>query len=379
MTIFISAGEASGDRYGAMLAGELRRRRPGIRLTGLGGPLMAAAGVSLTADLTARPVMGWSGAVRHLFWFGRLLRGIRRSWRAHPPDAVVLIDYPGLNLRLSRMAHALRVPSYYWVCPQVWAWGENRLLAMRAYIRRCFPALPFEEPFHQAYGVASSFLGHPLLEVLPSRFPARASVLRRAGLHPRRPVGCLLPGSRPSEIRRLLPDLLAVAARVERRRPDVQWVLIAAPGMKTMIQAVLTGDGAAPIAVLEDPRYAIRHHSAFALIASGTASLELGLIGVPHAVVYRGPWLDYQIVRWLVRTPAASLVNLVLKRRVVMEWVQHMIVPADIARHAVGLLRPSARASARSVAAELRRTLGPVGATRRVAAAILADLKETRR
>lgn len=379
MTIFLSAGEASGDRYGAMLAGALRRRRPGIRLTGLGGPSMAAAGVSLAADLTARPVMGWSGAVRHLFWFGRLMRGTRRRWRLHPPAAVVLIDYPGLNLRFAKAAKAAGIPSYYWVCPQVWAWGENRLLVMRAFIRRCFPALPFEEPFHQAYGVASSFLGHPLLEVLPSRFPARSVALRRAGLDPNRPVACLLPGSRPSEIMRLLPDLLAIAARVERRRPDVQWTLIAAPGMKQMIRSALNDDGTTgTIAVLEDPQYAIRHHAAVALIASGTASLELGLLGVPHAVVYRGPWLDYQIVRWLVRTPAASLVNLVLKRRVVLEWVQHMIRPAEIGRHALTLLRPAARSSARAVAAELRRALGPVGATHRVAAAILADLKGAR-
>lgn len=375
MTIFLSAGEASGDRYGAMLAGALRRLRPGIRLAGLGGPRMAAAGVALVADLTARPVMGWIGAIRHLFWFAGLVRRIRGAWAARPPAAVVLIDYPGLNLRLAAAAKARRVPSYYWVCPQVWAWGENRLLAMRANLRRCFPALPFEEPFHQAYGVASSFLGHPLLEILPTRFSGRAAALRRVGLDPQRPIACLLPGSRPSEIMRLLPDLTATASLVWKQRRDVQWMIIAAPGMTKRIQEMLVHAGVTPtLHVAEDPHYDIRHHAAFALVASGTASLELGLLGVPHAVVYRSSWLDYQIVRWLVRTPAASLVNLILKERVVMEWVQHMIRPDVISRHALALQRPAARSRARAVAAELRRRLGPPGATARVARAILADI-----
>jgi lipid-A-disaccharide synthase len=373
--IFLSAGEASGDLYAGMLARALRRG--GARVRGFGGPAMRAAGAAADPVLFSTPVMGWTGAARHLFRFWSLLRRTRADWVRRRPDALVLIDYPGFNLRLARIAARLGIPTYYFVCPQVWAWGANRLLLMRRVLRRTFPVLPFEEPLHQAFGIASSFLGHPILDALPRRPAAAAAARRTTGVAAGRPHAVLLPGSRPSEVDRILPVLLGAAARAARRAPRLAWVVVAAPGVAERVRAAVAlraGDGETPaVAVAEDPAFALRATAAFAWTASGTASLELGLLGVPQAVVYRGAPLNWWIARRLVRVPHVSLVNLVLGRRAVPELLQGAATAEAVAATAPRLAR--GRAAARRIAAELRARLGRPGAASRVARAILADVR----
>lgn len=374
--VFLSAGETSGDLYGAALARELRRRGPGIRLAGFGGEAMAAAGVRTDRSLGRGAIVGWTGVAGHLGMFLRLLRRMRSRWRARPPAAVVLIDYPGFNLRLGAIARRLGIPAYYYVCPQVWAWAPGRLLLMRRILRRAFLILPFEQPLYRACGVRADYVGHPILEILPGRIEPRGPALRRAGLDGRRPLVALLPGSRGEEVRRHLPVFLAAARAVAARRRDVQWAAVAAPGLAGAVRS-LAGAGSL-VRVVSDPGYAVRAAAGLAWTASGTSTLELGLLGVPQIVTYRGNWLNWMIARRLVRVPYVSLVNLILGRRAVPEYLQGAMRPDALAAETFRALRTGAAAArSRDIRRELERLLSPgrESASETVARAIIEDVR----
>jgi len=376
--IFISTGEASGDAYGELLVRELRRLSPRVRIDGFGGRRMAAAGARVDGSLLRGSVMGLTGVFTHLKLFLSLLRRLRRRWSRRPPDAVVVIDFPGFNLRLARIAWRLGVPVYYYVCPQVWAWAPGRLLTMRAILRRTFPILPFEEPLHRAFGINASFVGHPLLEIMPRHVASRSRAFKAAGFDPRRPLLAVLPGSREEELRRHLPVLLEAAGTVLAWRRNVQVAFISAPGMEGSLNAAIGGRAWGRGArVLADADYAVRAAADFAWTASGTATLELGLLGVPQIVIYRWQWLNWEIARRVVKLPYVSLVNLILRREVISEYHQGAATPAalvEATRRRLGVR--SARGKARSNARELRRLLAPSRGTASaaVARAVMADL-----
>jgi lipid-A-disaccharide synthase len=321
--------------------------------------------------------MGGTGLIRHLHLYWSLLKKTARTWRTRPPSAVVLIDFPGFNFRVGKLAHRLGIPVYYYVCPQVWAWAPNRLLALRAIVRRSFPVLPFEEPLHQAFGIRALFPGHPLLEVLPAKAPDRVRSLGTAGLDPGRPVAALLPGSREDEIGRILPIQLEAARRIAVRHPALQWAVIAAPGAEPHLAPHLTRGVAAglPVRMVRDPGHGVRAHARFAWTASGTSSLELGLLGVPQAVMYRTSAFNWAIGSRMLQIPWVSLVNLLFDRGVVAEFLQGALTPDALVRATGPFVRgEGARVAARHRAAALRRMLAGTGATRTVAATILEDV-----
>lgn len=376
LSVFLSAGEPSGDAIGALLARELARCSFGIRMAGFGGRGLEAAGARVDTSLMRGAVMGATGLLRHLRLYWSLLRGIRRAWRVRPPSAVVLIDFPGFNFRVARIAHGLGIPVYYYVCPQVWAWAPNRLLAMRALLRRAFPVLPFEEPLHRAHGIRSLFPGHPLLEIIPQRPADRVRTLGRAGFDPGRPLAAILPGSRPEEISRILPVQVEAARRLSADRPGIQWAIIAAPRAEPHLAPHLNRAAAAGmrVSMVRDGGYAVRSHALFAWTASGTSSLELGLLGVPQAVVYRTTALNWAIGSRVVRVPWVSLVNILADRTVVPELLQDALTPEALVRATRPFVRgDGARNAARARAGVLRRMLAGTGASRTVAREILAD------
>jgi len=258
---------------------------------------------------------------------------------------------------------------YYYICPQVWAWGAQRLLLMRRILRRAFLILPFEEPLYQAFGIRATFVGHPLLDVLPAKPPSRGLAFARTGLNPKRPLIVLLPGSRAEEVARHLPVFLKAARVVAAQHQELQWAVIVAPGSEEFVRTE------PHIHVVRDPNYAIRAGARLAWTASGTSTLELGLLGVPQIVVYRGNWFNWMIARRLVRVPYVSLVNLILNRPAVPEYLQGALTPgALVAATRRRLSSSAARRQARRDARELHRCLGSKRATRLVAQAILDDL-----
>lgn len=353
-SILLSAGEASGDLHGAALARALRRRWPHARLWGLGGPRMRREGVELMAGLDRLAVMGFAEVVRHLPYFARLLATLRRALAERPPDLVIPIDYPGLNMRLARSAHARGVPVLYYIAPQVWAWKRRRARELGRIAERVAVILPFEAEILESAGARAEFVGHPLLEERPPA-PPREEFCAALGLDPARPLLAILPGSRRQEIARHLGPFLE-AARSAAAASGAAPVLARAPGIRA---DALAGAG---VPVTADA-WALLEHARAALVKSGTGTLQAAVAGTPLVVAYRTGPITYALARRIVRVPYVSLVNLVAGAPVVPELLQGDVEPGPLAAALGPLLEEGPRrAEMLSGLAGVRAALaGPAG------------------
>ena len=374
-TIFIAAGEPSGDLHGAGLARALRARIPGVRLLGLGGSRMAAEGVELLAGLDDLAVMGFVEVLRHLPFFLRLKRRVFSALESEGVDLVVPVDYPGFNLRLAKHARERGIPVLYYIAPQVWAWHASRTRDLARDADTVAVVLPFEERFLRDRGVRATFVGHPLLD-LPPRAETRDAWASALGLDPARPVLALFPGSRPQEIRRHLELFSEAASRVVERDPAVQPV-VGVPG--DIDRQVY--DGARWPCV--PSATGVLEHADAALVKSGTTTLEAALAGTPSVVAYRMNPLSHAMARRLVKVPHIALANLIAEERVFPEFVQDAASPEALSTALLPLLDRSSPERRRTVEklgairARLAGSDGPGGAAERTAA-IAAELLEAR-
>ncbi len=328
--IFLSAGEPSGDQHGAELVREIRRRWPGARLYGFGGPAMAEQGVELLADPDELAVMGFVEVLARLPFFLSLQRSARAVIADRRPDLVLPIDYPGFNLRLARDAHRLGVPVLYYIAPQVWAWRKRRARALARYADHLAVALPFEEQLFRDAGVQTTFVGNPLLD--QERRPiSRQEFSEEIGVDPDRDILALFPGSRRQELDRHLELFTSAAELARNRRPGLQPILATAPGVSS------EGYNASQLPRTEDSWSLLRHARA-ALVKSGTGTLQAALARTPMAIAYRTHPVTYWVARRLVRVDHVGLVNLVAGRRIVPEFLQDAATPAALADALVPLL-----------------------------------------
>jgi lipid-A-disaccharide synthase len=358
-TVFVSAGEPSGDQHAGALIGALRRAVPELDVEGVGGPHLAAAGARLLARIEDLTVIGFVEVLRKLPAHLALLRRIRRRLAAGDVRLVVLVDYPGFHLRVAEAARRAGVPVLYYIAPQLWAWGERRVRRMAATVTRLAVILPFEEEFFTARGVPTTFVGHPLMDRAP--LPAAEELRRALGLDPDRPVLGLFPGSRPQEVRHLWPAFREAAALVRRERPEVQLVAAASAGA-----AYPAADGV--LLVRGRPAECFAAATA-ALCKSGTSTLEAAVAGTPMVVAYRMHPVSYRLARRLVRVPWIGMVNLVAGRQLAPELIQGDVTPAALARAVLPLLAESGaeRRAQLEGLAEVRRRLGGAGAAARAA------------
>ena len=365
------AGEASGDLHGAALCQALRERAPGARLFGMGGARMAAAGMEVVEDVTARAIVGGTEAVAGVFPLYRTYRRLRaRLGGAERPHALVLIDFPEFNLRLARAARRCGVPVVYFIPPQIWAWRGWRVRAMRRRLSLVLAVFPFELPFYRRARVPVEYVGHPLIDALAT-VPARGEARVRLGIAADEHVIGLLPGSRHGEVERLLPIMREAVARVAARRPSARFVLALAP---TVDAAFVSRhlDGASVTVVRDDVHDVIRA-SDVVLATSGTVTLEAALLGAPMVVCYRVSRLSALMIRSLIRVPWMSLPNLVLGRPVVTELFQGEATGESVAAEALRLLDDAGARDAQRVAfRELARGLGEPGVGARAARLVLA-------
>jgi lipid-A-disaccharide synthase len=369
--IFLSVGEPSGDLHGAALARALRARIPSVRLIGLGGPRMAAEGVELLADVKDLAVMGFFEVLARLPFFVRLRKRVFASLRERRVDLVILVDYPGFNLRLARHARSRGIAVLYYIAPQVWAWHASRARDLARDADRVAVILPFEEDFLRQHGARAEFVGHPLLDRVAGT-TAGGEWLRRRGLDPALPVLALFPGSRQQEITRHLV-LFRDAARIVRSRDSrVQVLVAAAPGIPDAAYHAagypFTREGGELLEV-----------ATAALVKSGTTTLEAALAGTPFVVCYRMNPLTHRLARLLVKVPHIALANLVADRRVVPEFVQDAATPQALAEALLPLLDTESqpRRSMTTGLAQVRGALKRGGAAERVAE-MAAELVATR-
>ncbi len=369
--IMLVAGEASGDVHGATLCRALTAAAPGARLFGMGGERMAAAGLDVLADSRDTAVVGFSEVVRRLPLLRRTFGRLVAALGSERPQVVVLIDYPGFNLRLARVVRAAGVPVVYFIPPQVWAWRPGRLETIRRRVSLVLAVFPFERALYGMAGVPVEFVGHPLLDALPAA-PTRAAARRQLDLDDTGLVIGLLPGSRAQEIERLLPVMRDAADRIARARPRARFVLGLAPSVsRAADERHLVGGP--KVDVVEHRTHAVMRASDVLLVASGTATLEAGLLGTPMVVCYRLSAVSERIASMVARVPWTSLVNIVLGRQVVPELCRRRDATGDrLAREALRLLdTPGELDAQRQAFRELTAELGTPGVGARAARFVL--------
>jgi lipid-A-disaccharide synthase len=367
--LLLSAGEASGDMYGARL-GKALRARANVCLFGMGGPHMRAAGVEVVADYSEVSVVGISEVLRQLPALRRTMRRLVAEAERRRPPLAILTDFPGFHLRLARKLRARRIRNVYYVCPQFWAWRPWRVRIVRRRFAQALCIFPFEEKFYADAGVPVKFIGHPLVSEV------RASISRdefraQHRLDTAKPLVALLPGSRPAELGQHLP-VLRETVKMIRNQSDVQFVLAAAPGLDAgRLRAAMSGGPG--VAVVQGQTYEALSAADAAIVSSGTATIEAALLGTPMVVVYRLTPLTAFLAKPLVRTPFFSMVNLIAGRQVVPELVQREFTPARVAEETLQFLRsPDKAEMTRRGLAEVRERLGPPGAVERAADIIAA-------
>lgn len=371
--LLLSCGEPSGDLYAGALTRELLSLVPTLTLAGLGGPQFAAAGGRLLEDYRGLAVTGVTEVIGALSRLAATKRRLVEYARQHRPDALIVIDYSGFNLRLARSVRQLGIPVIYYVSPQIWAWRAGRLKTIRETADLMLVIFPFEPAVYEKAGVPVMFVGHPLLDLIP-RVEPRDLFLRGLGLNPAGRTVAILPGSRPSEVRRMLPDLVGAARLIAASVPDTHFVIARAPNLDDALFQPAR-DAGVPMALVEGRVDAVLASAEVALTASGTATVQTALHDVPMVVVYRLPGVEYTLGRPFVKVDTFAMVNLIAGQRVVPELIQEAFTPQAVAGEAVSMLtNPARRASIRAGLAMVRERLGGSGASRRAAEAIVKQL-----
>ncbi len=389
--LFIVAGDPSGDLHGANLVTALREISSQIEINGLGGERMERAGVRLLYRLTELAIVGFSEAINNIRALRQIYIKTEEFLKKEKPDIIVLIDYPGFNLRLAGLAKRLKIPLIYYIGPQIWAWRRGRIKDIAELVNKMLVIFPFEEETYRKAGVDVSFVGHPLLDTIqPTK--SKEEVCRKYGLDPNFPIIGLMPGSRKQEIERLLSVMLEASRRIAENR-KVQFVLPLAGNIpmnyikeritefeknrlnRTKISKSQKEEKPPfPILVVRDEDYNIRRTLTLALVASGTATLENACLGIPMIIIYKVSLFSYLLARLLIRIPRIGLANIVAGKRVVPEFIQQKARAKEIAKVACHWLsNPGLMRETRKELKRVKEKLGTPGASKRAAKIILEE------
>jgi lipid-A-disaccharide synthase len=365
--ILIVAGEASADLHASRVLEELKRLRPEVRAFGVGGPKLRAAGLEAIAPAEDISVMGLTEVLPRIPRILGILKALRVAAAERRPKAALLVDLPDFNIRLAAKLKALGIPVVYYVSPTIWAWRPKRAKKIAKVVDRMLCILPFEERFYEGTGVSARFVGHPLAERPPPQAPERYRA--DLGLPAARTTIALVPGSRPSELKRLFPAMLDAAERIRAARPDAQFVVPVAPTLaKEQLEPYLASHSTIEVKLVDGHTEEVVGASDAALVKSGTSTLETALMLRPMVVVYRLSWLSYLVGRLLVRIAHFALVNILAGRGLVPELLQREASPERMAAEIERLLGDrAAREEQLRGLREVRDSLGEPGAARRVA------------
>lgn len=372
--VLLVAGEASGDLHGSDVARALLAQQPTLHLLGVGGRRMREAGVEILCDNRDLAVVGAVEALRGVRHLWTVYRALLDRVERQPVDAVLLIDFPGFNLRLAKAMTRRSIPVLYYIAPQIWAWRPGRIRKIRRRVRKLFVILPFEEVLYRRAGIDVEFVGHPLLDVVQPML-SKAEFCARHGLDPQAPIVGLLPGSRRSEIHYMLPSMLEAATLIRSRVVATQFIL---PLAETLEPAEVQDTLAAapvPVQLMRRQTYEALQAADVLLATSGTVTLEAALLGTPMVIVYKAHPFTYGLARLVMRVSHIGLPNLIAGQSIVPELWQNAMTAEHMAAQALELLMYPARAAAMQAAlATIRSQLGSPGVAERVATGILAYL-----
>ena len=372
LSIMIVTGEASGDLHGANLAKALKKLQPEIRLVGVGGQHMRAAGVELVQGLHRLDVVGIPGPVTIWKGIANILT-LKRFFRRESLDGVVFVDNPSMNLRLARIAAKLGHRVIYYIAPQIWAWGRYRINLIKRVVRRMIVILPFEESMYRDADVPCSFVGHPLLDHIGQHYDA-ACLRQQLGLPAQGPILGILPGSRHSEVQSLLPTMMEAVARIRESFPDLHCVIGQAPTVAQDWINEVIDQKKLPVTVVPNQPTEVMAAADLLLVASGTATLQAALVGTPMILAYRVSWFTYLLIKIMVTVEHIGLVNLVAGRGIVPELLQSEATAERLSEEALRLLKDRAQyEQMREALGGIRAQLGTPGASLRAAEVVLAE------
>ncbi len=376
--IVIMSGEASGDLHGANLAREIWKQDPGMVIYGVGSKQMQGAGVRMLADAKDISVVGITEVLTHLGVIYRVYSTLKHFLKDERPDLLVLIDFPDFNIRLGKAAQRLGIPVLYYISPQVWVWRKGRIKTIARLVKAMVVVFPFEVPLYEKAGVDVRFVGHPLTDVVRSDL-TKEQAKSMFGLEGSRRTIALLPGSRRSELTHLLPDILAAAKILSTRFQDLQFILPVAPTLDQSFVRTFVEQCGVPVRVIEGRVYDVLRASDAAIVTSGTATLETGLMAIPMVIVYRISAITYAILSRLVHAGLqhVGLVNIIADERLVPELIQNESTPQHMADAVASMLiDPVYYDRILSGLDGVRKRLGDAGASAR-AAAVVRELLAT--
>ena len=375
LKVMFSAGEASGDLHGASVAKALKELAPDVRMFGMGGRHMAEAGVEIVYDIADLGVIGIVEVVKNLPRLFRLRDMLGEVMDRERPDVLVVIDYPGFNTRLAKVAKAKNIPIVSYISPSAWAWGKGRAKETAEIVTKVAAIFPFEADVYREAGADVVFVGHPLLDIVKPSM-SREQAYSYFGADPDRPVLLLLPGSRKQEIENLLPVMLDAAVQITAKLPQCQFFLpVASTIPESMLNTLIQGRGL-DIKFTHDKTYDLMSIANVAIAASGTVTLEAALLNLPSVIIYKVNSLTYFLGKLLVKIPHIGLPNIVAGRKILPELLQNGANSEAITAEVLPLLTDGQiRQTVMTDLAVVREKLGSGGAVQRVAAVVLAVAK----
>ena len=371
MKYYLIAGEASGDLHGANLMRALQQIDPEAEFRFWGGDRMEAVGGKLIKHYRDLAFMGFWEVITNLKTILRNIDFCKRDITQYQPDALIFIDYPGFNMRIAKWAKQQGIPTHYYISPQIWAWKENRIKAIKRDVDAMYVILPFEKDFYEGkHQYPVHFVGHPLLDAITTRKEVSEDVFKQENGLDERPIIALLPGSRKQEIAKMLSVMLSVVGSYHQ----YQFVIAGAPSLGYDFYKQFIKEE--NVHFVTGKTYDLLSHAHAALVTSGTATLETALFNVPEVVCYRGNWISYQIAKRVISLKYISLVNLIMDAPIVTELIQGELNTKNLKTELEKLLNPEHRAKLLKDYKTLREKLGNEGASERTASLILNSLQK---
>ncbi len=333
-SICIIAGEASGDLLGANLAKALESLNPHLKLTGMGGKQMRQAGVEIIMDNNSLDIIGWLGVIKNIFTIRQAIKTLKNYFYEYKPDLLILIDYPGFNLHIAKIAKKAGIKILYYVSPKIWAWRYGRIYTIKQYVDHMAVLFAFEEEIYKKAEIPVTFVGHPLSSLIKVT-QSREAICDQYHLNPHHKTIALVPGSRLQEIEYLLPMMIQAAKIIKQSQPDIQFVLPLASSLKlTDIKKHLS----IPVTIVENNTYNLLSICSAAIVTSGTATLEVALSQIPLVVVYKGNAINYWIARCFIQINQIGLCNIIAGETVAKELIQHQATPKAVSEETLQLI-----------------------------------------
>ncbi len=370
MKYYIIAGEASGDLHGSNLMKALYKEDASADIRFWGGDLMQDTGGTLVKHYKELAFMGFAEVVMNLKTILNNIKICKRDIEKFKPDVIIFIDYPGFNMRIAKWAKIRGIKTHYYIAPQIWAWKENRIQAVKRDFDKLFVILPFEKDFFEVkHHFPVDFVGHPLIDAIHNRTKTNETAFRKENHLDDKPIIALLPGSRKQEIAKMLSVMLSITEDF----PEYQFVIAGAPSQDYhFYEQFLTNKS---VKFISNKTYDLLSLSTAALVTSGTATLETALFKVPEVVCYKGSWASYQIAKRIITLKYISLVNLIMDEEVVTELIQDNFNKKTLKKELSKLLEPNYRKTLLEKYDDLESKLGGIGASEKTAKLILNDLK----